>query len=102
MFRGCSHDQIRILPERHVDALPVHLRCRGDEHELLLLVGVLQHDFGAVDVGLDGAYGLFHDQLDAHCGGQMEHDIASVDEFRQQRFVGHRVDDVLNPRVPLR
>ena len=65
MLRRRTQHEIRVLAERHVLALAVHLRRRRDDDELLLLVGVLQHDLGAVDVGFDRVHRLLDDQLDA-------------------------------------
>jgi hypothetical protein len=92
--RGTQH-QVGILAERDVVALAVHLRRRGDHDELLLLVRVLEHDFGAVHVGLDRVDRLLDDQFHADRGREMEHDIAAIDELGEQRFVLHRVDEVL-------
>ena len=60
--------------------------------QLLLLVRVLQHDLGAVHVGLDRVHRLLDDQLHADGGGKMEDDVAPVDHLGEQRLVGHRVD----------
>ena len=62
--------------------------------QLLLLVRVLQHDLGAMHVGLDRVHRLLDDQLHADSGGEMEDDVAAVDHLGEQRLVGHRVDDV--------
>ena len=70
--------------------------------QLLLLVRVLQHHLGAVHVGLDRVHRLLDDQLDADGGGEMKDDVAAVDQLGQQRFVRHRVDDVLEAGRPLR
>ena len=66
--------------------------------QLLLLVRVLQHHLGAVHVGLDRVHRLLDDQLHADGGGQVEHDVALVDQLGQQRFVGDRVDRVARTR----
>ena len=55
---------------------------------------MLQHDLGAVHVGLDRVDGLFDDQLHAHGGGEVEHHVAAVDHLGEQRLVRDRVDDV--------
>ncbi len=59
---------------------------------------MLQYDFRAVHVGLDGVDRLFDDQLHANGGGEMEHDVAAVDELGEQPLVVDRVDEVLEPR----
>ena len=69
--------------------------------QLLLLVRVLQHDLGAVHVGLDRVHRLLDDQLHADRRGQVEDDVAAVDHLGQQRFVGHRVDGVREAGVAL-
>ena len=89
-----AEDEVGVFAERHVGALAVDLGGRGDEHQLLLLVRVLEHDLGAVDVGLDRVHRLLDDQLDADRRGQVEDDVAAVDHLGEQRLVGHRVDGV--------
>ena len=90
-----------VLAKGHVSALAVDLRGRCDEDELLLLVRVLQDDFGAVHVGFDRVHRLLDDQLHADRRGKMEHDVAPVDHLGEQRLVRHRVDDVREPRARL-
>ena len=68
--------------------------------ELLLLVRVLEHDLGAVHVGLDRVDRLLDDQLDADRGGEMEDHVAAIDQLREQRLVGDRVDEVLEAGPP--
>src|SRR5207344_3323268 len=51
--------------------------------------------------GLDGVDRLLDDQLDADRGGEVEHHVAVIDQLREQRLVGHRVDEVLEPGPPL-
>ena len=82
-------------------ALAVHLGRRSDDDQLLLLVGVLQHDLGAVHVGFDRVDRLLDDEPDADGGGEMKDDIAAVDELGQQRLVLDRVDEVLESRPAL-
>ena len=101
MLGGGAQHQVGILAERHVDALAVHLGSRGDDHELLLLVRVLEHHFGAVHVGLNRVNGRFDDELDADGRGEVEHDVCAVDELGQHRLVGHAVDHVAEPRTIL-
>ncbi len=100
VLRRWSQDQIGVFTERHVLALAVDLGGRGDDDQLFLLVRVLQHDLGAVHVGLDGVDRLLDDQFDADRGGEMEHHVAAIDQLRQQRLVGHRVDEVFEPGPP--
>ena len=59
---------------------------------------MLEHDLGAVHVGLDGVDRLLDDQLDADRGGEMEDDVAAIDQLGEQRLVGDRVDEVLEAR----
>src|SRR5262249_51411025 len=40
------------------------------------------------------------DQLDADRGGEMEDDIAAIDQLGEQRLVVHRVDEVLEAGAP--
>ena len=87
--------------ERNVVALAVHLGRRRDDDQLLLLVRVLQDDFRAVDVGLDGVHRLLDDQLDPHRRGEMEDDVAAIDELGEQRLVVDRIDEVLEPLTSL-
>ena len=94
--RGAEHD-IGALAERHVGALAVHLGCGGDEDQFLLLVCVLQHDLRAVHVRLNCVDGLFDDELHADRGGEMEHHVAAVDHFGEQRLARDRIDDVREP-----
>ena len=101
MLRRRAHHEIGILAERHVLALAVHLGRRRDDDQLLLLVRVLQHDFGAVHVGLDRVDRLLDDQLHADRGGEMKDDVAAIDELGQQRLVVDRVDEVLEAGAPL-
>ena len=62
---------------------------------------MLEHDLGAVHVGLDRVDGLLDDQLHADRGRQVEDDVAAVDELGQQRLVRDRVDGVVEPRLVL-
>ena len=62
--------------------------------QLLLLVRVPQHDLGAVHVGLDRVHRLFDDLLHADRCGEMEDDVAAVDELGQERLVLDGVDRV--------
>ena len=101
MFRRRPQDEIRVLAERHVVALAVDLGGRGDHDQLLLLVGVLEHHFGAVHVGLDRADRLLDDQLDADGRGEMKNDVAAVDELREERLVLDRVDEVFESAAAL-
>ena len=73
--------------EGHVGALAVHLGGRRDDDQLLLLVRVLEHDLGAVHVGLDRVDRLLDDQLHADGRGEVEHDVAVVDQLGEQRLV---------------
>ena len=84
--------EVGVLAERHGGALAVDLGRRGDDDELLLLVRVLEHDLGAVHVGLDRAHRRFDDQLHADGGREVEDDVAAIDELGQQRLVRDRVD----------
>ena len=63
------------------------------------LLACLQHDFGAVDVGLDRVDRRLDDQLDADRGGQVEDDVGAVDELGQQRLVRDAVDHVAEARM---
>ena len=65
MLVGRAHDQIRVLAERHVAALAVDLGGRKNHDQLVFFGRVLQHDFSAVDVGLDRPHRRFDDQADA-------------------------------------
>ena len=87
MLRRRAQHEIGVLAERHVLALAVHLRRRRDDDELLLLVRVLQHDLGAVHVGLDRVHRLLDDQLHADGGGEVKDDVAAIDELGEQRLV---------------
>ena len=51
--------------------------------QLLLLVGVLEHDFGAVHVGLDRVDRALDDQFDADRGGEVEDDVGAIDPARR-------------------
>ena len=99
MFRRRSHHEIVVFIERHRRALAVNLRSRRDHDELLLLVGVPQHDLGPVDVGLDGVDRRFDDQLHADGGRKVKDDVAVVDQLGEQRLVGHAVDGVAEARL---
>ena len=101
VFRRRSHHEVGVFAEGHGRALAVDLGRRRDDDQLLLLVGVPQHDFGAVHVGLDRVDRRLHDQLHADGRGQVEDDVAVVDQLGQQRLVGDAVDRVAEPRVPL-
>ena len=100
MLRRRPQHEVRVLAERHVLALAVDLGRRRDDDELLLLVRVLQHDLGAVHVGLDRVHRLLDDQLDADGGGEMKHDVAAIDQLGEQRLVVDRVDEVLESGAP--
>ena len=97
VFERRTHDQVRILAERHGGVLPVHLGRRKNHGELALLARVLQHDLGAVDVGFDGPHRRFDDELDADRSGQVEHHVGAVDELGREPLVHDRVDRVLEP-----
>ena len=101
VLRRRPEHEIGIFAERHVVALAVHLGGRGEHHELFFLVCVLQHHLGAVHVGLDGIHRLLDDQLDADRGGEVEDDVASIDQLGEQSLVVDRVDEVLEPGPPL-
>ena len=87
--------------ERHDGALAVDLGCRRNDHELSLLVCVLEDDFGAVNVCLDRVNRLLDEQLDANGGGQMKDNIASIDEFCEQRLVTDGIDEIFETRLSL-
>ena len=101
MFRRRAEDQIRGLAERHIRALAVDLGGGRDEDQLLLLVRVLEDDFGAVHVGFDRVHRLLDDQLHADGGREVKHDVAAIDQLREQRFVRDRVDRVGKTRAAL-
>jgi hypothetical protein len=60
---------------------------------------VLEHDLGAVHVGLDRVDRLLDDQLDADGGGEMKTTSAAVDELGEQRLVVDAVDEVFEARA---
>src|SRR5208282_504732 len=91
---GAEH-QVVVFAEGHARALAIDLRGGGNDHLLALLVGVLEHQLGAVHVGLDGVDRAFHDELDAHRGGQVVHHVAAIDHLRQLMLVLERVDHVV-------
>ena len=98
MVVGPEH-QVGVFPERHVGALAIDLGGGGDHDELLLLVGVLQHDFGAVHVGLDGVDRRSTISLTPTAAARWNDHVAAVDELGEQRLVRHDVDRVVKPRV---
>src|SRR6266568_3008824 len=65
VLRRRPEHEIGVFRKGDRRALAVHLRRRRDQDQLLLLARVLQHDFGAVDVGFDRADRRLDDQLDA-------------------------------------
>ena len=62
---------------------------------------MLEHDLGAVHVGLDRAYRAVHDERDSHGGGEMHHDVGIVHELGDHRVVCGRADRVLEARMAL-
>ena len=97
MLRSRSEHEISVFAERHIIALAVDLGGRSNHHELFFLVGVLQHNLGAMHVRFDRMYRLLDNQLHPDGGCKVEHHVASVDELGQQRFVVDRVDEVFEP-----
>ena len=66
---GGAQLQVAVLPEGQGAALAVDLAGGGEEDGLVVPVGVLEHDLGAVHVGLDRPHRALHDQPNAHrCG----------------------------------
>ena len=55
---------------------------------------------GAGFIGSHLSEALLDDQLDADGGGEMEDDIAAIDQLREQRLVLDGVDEVLESRAP--
>ena len=96
-----TQHQVAVLAERDLLAQPVDLRGRGDQDLLLLLVGLGQHDLGAVDVGLDRPDRALDDQPDADRRGQVEDHIALVDQLGDRRAVVDALDRVMEPRMRL-
>ena len=90
-----AHHEVGVFTEGHSGVLAVHLGRRGDDDHLLLLVGVLQHDFRAVHVRFDRPHRLFDDQAHADGRGEVIHDVAAIDQLGQQRLVFDRVDGVV-------
>ena len=56
---------------------------------------------GAGFIGSHLAEALLDDQLDADGGGEMKHDVAAIDQLREQRLVVHGVDEILEARPAL-
>ncbi|MND02049.1 hypothetical protein D3C83_212960 [compost metagenome] len=46
-------------------------------------------------------HGLFDDQLHANRGREVKHDVAAIDELREQRLAVHGVDEVFESRASL-
>ena len=97
MLGRWAEHQIRVLTEGHVVALSVDLRRGRQKHQLLLLVGVFEHDLRAVDVRLDGVDRLFDDQSDTDSRGEMKDDVRVIDQLRQQRLVVHGFNVITEP-----
>ena len=65
------------------------------------MLACFEHDLGAVDVGFDRVHRRFDDQLDADGGGEMDDDVAAIDELGEHRLVRDGVDGVVELRVRL-
>jgi len=94
-LRGGTKHQVVVFAEGHARALAVHLGGRSDDHLFALLVGVLEHQLGAVHVGLNGVDWAFHDELDAHGRSEVIDHIRAVDHLRQQVLVLDGIDHVV-------
>ncbi len=62
--------------------------------QLLLFVGELEDDLGAVNVGFNRMDGRLDDQLDADRSREVHDHVGAVDELGEHRFVGDAVDRV--------
>src|SRR4051794_35101295 len=60
---------------------------------------MLQNDFRSVHVGFDRMNRLLDDQLHADRRSQVHDDVRSIDEFRDDRLVGDRVNGVVEFRI---
>jgi hypothetical protein len=65
------------------------------ENRAVLLVGLLEYDLGASDVGGDGPHRALDDQLDADRGGEVVDDVGLVDQLSDNPGGVARVDRVL-------
>ena len=65
--------------------VPVYLGGRRDEHPLAKTVAAIKHGLGALDVGHQGAYGLFDNKANSDGRGQVVDDIALLDGLVKPR-----------------
>ena len=72
---GGAELQVAVLFEGQRLALAVHLARGGQQHRLAVPVGVLEHDLGAVHVGLDSSHRALDHEAHAHGGGEVDHDV---------------------------
>src|ERR1022692_534428 len=98
---GRAHHQVIIFMKRDPVPFAVYLRGRGDEHPFSLALRQAKYDFGAPDVGLDGAHGTVHNQAHPNGSRQMINDIGEVHEFGHQLCVGDGVNVVGKFRMNL-
>ena len=95
--RGRTHHDVAVLDEGKLRRLAVDLAGRSDEHRLVLLVRLREHDLGAVNVGLERADGTVDDQLHADGGGEVEDVVGVVDKLSDDAVVVAGVDRVAEP-----
>jgi len=60
---------------------------------------MLQNEFRAVDIRLDRAHGVLHDELHADGGGEVVDDVGAVDQLHQELLVVQIVQVQVQPLV---
>src|SRR5262249_10279636 len=100
-FRRSAKHQGAILAEGDLRTQAIDFGSRGEQHLLALPSGLGEHDFGSVNIGLDGSDRAFDDQLDTDGGGQMADHVTAVYQLREHRLVVDAVDDQAESRVVL-
>ncbi len=83
-FGGGAEDEIGVLVKGNVGVFSVDLGSGGGQHEFLFLASRFENQLRAVDIGFDGLDGTFDNEFDANGGGEMDHDIRIIHEFRNQ------------------
>ena len=83
--------RVVIFIERNSRVLAIHLACRRDNDLPAKPICQIENRLRSVNVGLDRANGIVHDQLHPHCGGEVVNDIATVHQRNQGIRVPHRI-----------